>query len=484
MQRTIQVTAALIVILRQYLRDKTTILDVVFSESKRLGGVYVKFLQQLASSEQAVSRLSSLVGNFDVYDNVARETIDIKAMLRAELGSRANEFEVLNNNEPIATGSFAQVYLAEHAELGKVIIKALRPSVTKNLAADLRLLRVMSYLLQLGLSSDLINAPRLASEFIKATKQETNYKEEARLAGYLKRYFEQREAPVYIPATHEDYTTRTILVQEYIEGIKFSEVILRAKTTGDAESYVAERLGSQLYTQLENFGAELLSSLFFADYIMADPHPGNIILLPDNRVAMIDFGLVAPAPARRSIFYGMVLQYRHLYEKKTDLSTLALAMMAFYDYELYDALKTHAQSLGSTMTNLRDTIARFAIPEELYTSHNFTQYRLTSLVMLDINTNNQFGIRVSAENIVLQKAMRSYLTSVRLACTNLDDYNAVVYQSVARAEEEARLRGIKETTPASRLTPDEAREITADWLSQIAERNELFFNNLVKEFQT
>lgn len=481
MSRTAQVLAAVCRITEQYLRDRSDVLDAVFAESKQLGGVYIKFLQQLASSEYAAKRLSSLA---EVYDKVATEPLDAQQALVTELGPKASEFTLLNDNEPIATGSFAQIYLASHTEHGKVIIKILRPSVIRNLSTDLRLLKLFSYLLQPFLSNNnLVNLPKLTNEFIKATRSETNYHEETRLANYLRHYYQERQATVYVPETFAVYTTDHLLVQEYIEGIRLSDIVSQVQAGMDAATYVRTHIQSDLYKQLENFGAELLGALFFANYVMADPHPGNVILMPGNRVGLIDFGLVTPAPERRSVFYNLIQQYRLVYEKKSDFSTFTIATMAFFDYELYSALKTNLEVFGSSMSDIRDAIACHAIPAEVYTDYKFTESRFLSLVLLDINANNQFGLQISERNVVLQKAMHSCTASVRMACSTIEQYNSTMHAALVRAEEEARLRGIRELTPSATMTPDRAREITADWLSQMAESNEVFFKSLAKEFQ-
>lgn len=87
-------------------------------------------------------------------------------------------------------------------------------------------------------------------------------------------------------------------------------------------------VGSDVWKQLRLLGTELLRATVYADYLMVDPHPGNQ-RPPDNKVALIDFGLVSPAPTNREAFASLIHQFRKLYDDEFEAGSFAVAMLAF-----------------------------------------------------------------------------------------------------------------------------------------------------------
>ena len=117
-------------------------LKVLSDECQRLGGVYVKFLQHLASTELMAQVYAASGYRLDAFDDVAVEPIDVAEVLRQELGSKASQI-VVDRGQPFATGSFAQVYhcrIVDHPN-NQYIIKILRPSVVRYLSFDFVALR-------------------------------------------------------------------------------------------------------------------------------------------------------------------------------------------------------------------------------------------------------------------------------------------------------------------------------------------------------
>lgn len=270
--------------------------------------------------------------------------------------------------------------------------------------------------------------------------------------------------------------------QDYVDGLSLNEVIEQGHKEMDTCEYVYKRIGSDLKVQLSLLGAEFLTSLFQADYVMSDPHPGNIILLPGSRVALIDFGLVEPAPIHRSAFLGMVSQYRLLYEGTADVGTLAVAMMAFYDFELYEALMALADS-GNYARQVSDYVSR-AFEQRVETHRYMYERRITQLFYRYLNADNRFGIKVDERDIVLQKAMHNFLASVRMAAGDRyhkDRYHGIIHTSLVAAETEAYRLGIRESRrKTSPMKLEQAQDIIIDWLSVVADRDRSAYQALTK----
>jgi len=111
---------------------------LLFDGFQDLGGVYVKFLQILAMNVDFMSGWSG-PSEFSVFEAVNMEHIDVQGLVRAELSPEAYQQFRAMDTEPMAAGSFAQVYRAELQDGTSVIIKVLRPSLVRGLRFDLRL---------------------------------------------------------------------------------------------------------------------------------------------------------------------------------------------------------------------------------------------------------------------------------------------------------------------------------------------------------
>ena len=177
----------------------------------------------------------------------------------------------------------------------------LRPSVVRYLNFDLAMLRFCCWVGQFMLKNDIFPLVEMADEFIKTTKRETDYQREQITASAIREYFSKRTEKIIIPETLADYSTQRILVQEYIDGLPLTNVVEKAQTGIDTYRFVKDQLGSDMQQQLVTVGSEFLIAILQADIIMADPHPGNIYLLRDNKVALIDFGLAVTAPKHRLV---------------------------------------------------------------------------------------------------------------------------------------------------------------------------------------
>jgi ubiquinone biosynthesis protein len=458
---------------------------VLSDEAQQLGSIYVKFLQQLASTEILSALFARAGERLSIYDDVALEQISVQETLSRELGERANN--IIAEAEPFASGSFAQVYRCKIADepSTQFVVKILRPSIKQNLRIDCRLLLVGTWMFQRAVRSDLFDMYALAKEFVEATTKETDYEYERDVATYIYEYFAKRTANVVIPRMIKQYSTKQVLVQEYIDGLPLTSALNVAQEGGDSFRFVYERTGSDMRIQLGLVGSELLSAVLHAEWIMADPHPGNIYLLANNKIAMIDFGLVAPAPAHRSAFFGMISQYRALYEDRADMGVLAIAMMAFYDYELYQALNV-VTSHGSLTSSLQQYISRTAEVTGVLNGKLASQRRITQLFLTELNAGNRFAIRIDPRDAILQKAMHSFLATTRLACGEMyrkSYYWGIVHDALATAEDEARHTGIQEAgmLTGTQLTLEDAQEIVMDWLTKVAERDRSAYGVLLQQ---
>lgn len=181
--------------------------------------------------------------------------------------------------QPIAAGSLAQVHKAVLLESGALVaVKIRRPAISLNIATDMQMLETIAPFLEKHLDlAKSYNLTKVVKELKRAVLHEMDFQREAHHMKIVSQNL--ANAPfIHIPALHEPFCTETILTMELVTGAKLSEVaaILPAQRTKHAKQVLLIIL------------KQILEDGFFH----ADPHPGNFLLLPDNRLSLLDWGIV------------------------------------------------------------------------------------------------------------------------------------------------------------------------------------------------
>jgi ubiquinone biosynthesis protein len=181
---------------------------------------------------------------------------------------------------PLAAASIAQVHRARLHDGTRVVVKVRRPGIEAVIRADLRILEHAARLVE----SEVADARRydpvqVVSQFRRSLSRELDLAKEARNIDQFARHFAS-DPLVKIPRVYWQFTNDRVNVQEEIDG-----------TAGvAAERLRAQGLDARL---LAARGADtVLRMVLEHGYFHADPHPGNVLFLPDNRIGMIDFGMV------------------------------------------------------------------------------------------------------------------------------------------------------------------------------------------------
>lgn len=205
---------------------------------------------------------------------------EIKAVIESEL--KRPLAEIFDAFEPvaIAAASVAQVHLARLKTGEKAAVKVIRPGIDKKIREDIGLMYYFAE--KIEQSSEIgriVGAVNLVKEFERNIFRELDMFTEA---GSIERFaanFKDAEE-LYIPTVYWDYTSRSVLTMEHIDGIKMDRVE-EMKAHGIDPREIA-MIGLRSFSrQLMDFG------LFHAD-----PHPGNTIVMYDGRVSLVDFGII------------------------------------------------------------------------------------------------------------------------------------------------------------------------------------------------
>lgn len=182
--------------------------------------------------------------------------------------------------QPFASASIAQVYRARLSDGSPVVLKVRRPGIRPRIEADLRILSVLAGVAEREIPElQRFQPMEMIAQFGKSIARELDLALEARNQERFARSFAE-DPNVVIPRIHWEHTSATMNVQDYVEGVPGNELEL------------VERAGLSRKVLADRGAAAVLKMILVDGFFHADPHPGNVVYLPGNRIAMLDFGMV------------------------------------------------------------------------------------------------------------------------------------------------------------------------------------------------
>lgn len=204
---------------------------------------------------------------------------DIKQVLERELKRPLAAIFAEFVPESIAAASVAQVHLARLFSGETVAVKIIRPGIDRKIREDVRLMYLLADRIERSFEvGRIIGATNLVKEFERTIFKELDMLVEAGSIEKFALNFKDVDE-IYIPKVHWDYTTKSVLVMEHIDGIKMDQVSEIRRHGIDPKEIAM--IG------LRSFSRQLMEFGFFH----ADPHPGNTIVMYDGRVSLVDFGI-------------------------------------------------------------------------------------------------------------------------------------------------------------------------------------------------
>jgi len=268
---------------------------------EELGPTFVK-LGQLMSIRQDILPADLIEELKQLQDSVQPFPFsEVKALIETEFNDHLDHIYKEFDKEPLAAASISQVHRAILFSGKEVAVKVQRPDIEEVIDLDLDILKSMArFIDRHSKYGELYDFSGMVAEFETTIKAEFDFTKEGENADTFLRNL-SRDEGVTVPKVRWIYTTKRVLTLEYFEGIKISdsEALDRA---GIDRRKTAERLAASVCNQI------LRDGLFHAD-----PHPGNIQVLPDGTVVFLDFGMVGRlSEARKSaitdFFIGVVFR--------------------------------------------------------------------------------------------------------------------------------------------------------------------------------
>ncbi len=255
--------------------------DRFASDLEKMGPTFIKVGQLLSTRPDLLAQpyldsLSRLQDSVDPFSFA-----DVEAIVEDELKLRISKGFASFESTPLGAASLAQVHRAELRDGRQVVVKVQRPEIREQVIEDLSILEGMVGLV--AKHSDLgrrFAVDAMFIEFRRSMVRELDFRREAKNLETIGRHLEEYPL-LLVPQPVNDYSTSRVLTMDRIEGKNVSSLtpLARLELDGDA---LAESL-------IKGY----LDLILIHGVFSADPHPGNLLVTPDGKLALIDMGMVA-----------------------------------------------------------------------------------------------------------------------------------------------------------------------------------------------
>ncbi len=244
-----------------------------------LGPTFIKLGQVLSTRPDLVGHkiAEELTGLQDRVTPMPFEKM--RPVIERELDAPMDTLFTSIEHTPVASASLSQVYRATLTTGEIVAVKVQRPDIEEIIESDISLMESVAEWIADRLDDQrMLDPPGIVEEFARSIRRELDFEIEARIAQQFVANFED-DPHVTIPQPFHEYCSRHVLTLEWIDGVPVDDVECYAERNSDP-------------AEVARIGCRTLCKMVFEDHLFhADPHPGNIFLLGDNRLAFLDLGM-------------------------------------------------------------------------------------------------------------------------------------------------------------------------------------------------
>jgi ubiquinone biosynthesis protein len=339
---------------------------------EELGPTFVKFGQILSNRpdvlpEELVVQLERLQDHVPpLPGDVARKVVE------SELKNPVEELFAWFEPEAFASASMAQVHKATLKTGEKVAIKIQRPGIAEIIYEDIQVMYTLAEIFENRIPSIKSFDPMgLVKSFEDSIKKELDFIHESvniqRFANHLKE--DDSDRTTHAPVVHKTFTTGKVLTMEFISGIKISDIAL-LDLNGYDRKEIAKRLSVSYIKQVFEYG-----------FFHADPHPGNILVLPGGHICFLDFGMMGSIMPRDIEMFGhlflavkakdvkkiiRVLMQMSESSSVRDMRALEYAINEFV--HSYSVTSLHKNEMSTVLLQLKDIVVdhELSVPSHFF----------------------------------------------------------------------------------------------------------------------
>jgi len=310
---------------------------------EELGPTFVKLGQILATRPDLIP-MSLVLELRKLQDNVPPFSSDEAfKLIEAETGKKIKDTFRKLDKKALAAASIAQVHKGELRNGERIVVKVQRPNLQKIISTDLDILLILANLLEENIPEiKQFDPSGIVNEFAKSIIKEIDFTREANNINRFAKNFKDYDY-IHCIKVYSDLSTDKILVMEFIDGIK----------AYDLEGI--KEMGCDFKTIAMRGTESALKQIFLDGFFHADPHPGNIFVLPNNVICPIDFGMMGTVDDDRieELLHFMVALLTSDLDKMISL---------FYRMELIDE-SVDVRLLKAEMSEILQTYYNMPIKE-------------------------------------------------------------------------------------------------------------------------
>jgi len=266
-------------------------LRLMFEE---LGPTFIKLGQVLACRpdmlpieySRELDKLTDAVAPFP--------SVKAREIIEQELHGDVERIFAAFDDIPVAAASIAQVHRATLLDGTDVMVKVQRPDIDNIIERDISIMRGIADLIDSQVPELApYNVPGIVDEFSRTIRKELDFNLEASNATQLRNNFE-KSTVLYVPRIFVDFSTRRVLVLERVDGIRIND-FQRLDEAGFDRREIAHKGAAAFFKMVLQDG-----------FFHADPHPGNIFVLPDGRLGLVDFGIMGRVTEENMEYFANV----------------------------------------------------------------------------------------------------------------------------------------------------------------------------------
>ena len=344
---------------------------------EELGTTYIKLAQILSNRPDVIPL--ELVAEFEKLQTHVPPFPgeEARKIIEQELGKSIDDVFMKFEDTPFASASIAQVHKAKLKDGTQVVLKVRRPGITEKIELDIV---IMNYFAgKMEERGYLVNLDPVG--MVRAFDVSIHKELDLTHEGYnLQRFagnFENSEL-VFVPKYYPQLTTKKLLTMEFVQGVH----------PYDTEGL--QRIGANSHELAKNGMFALFQQIFEFGFFHADPHPGNLFAMPDNKVCFIDFGMMGTLLKADVEFFADIVYGVTTKDSKTliwGLKNIAVSQQfegnKTFEYEVEDLINDY-HALPADKMNMSDLFNRLLELVNRYTIKMPPDYFLLSKAMITI----------------------------------------------------------------------------------------------------
>lgn len=458
------------------------------------GGAFVKFGQILAMRVDVIPKDFSLE-LFDLFDNYKPFPYDeVKIIFKNELGVFPERIFKYFEKEPFASASFAQVHGAKLQNGQTVVVKVQRPGVMEKIKVDFFIIDILSIIADLFFKIEALPWREFAKEFRVWTKKELDYQIEAEnMDKIYNNLAHNNVTDVTVPKTYHRISTKKILVQDYVDGIPLSRA-LREIRQGNLNAEKLKKMGIDIKKTPTTMIMELMREYFVDGFFHADPHPGNIMLLKDGKIGLIDFGIVGVSAPKKQPFRKFILAAA---KTKYEISKKNYEDFAYYAFQFSgDKIEQIISSVLPASLNqdklngfmkmfVKHFLERFEkVESQIRKDLGVMKIDHTAMMLQMLKFTARYQVKLPKQMVVFVRAL-SIISFLAKEMDDDFDASGIIIKFFQKYPESQLEKIDSDSSPYRRMNREEAIDALNNWLTYLFETDSSLYqlvNNYVSKY--